>query len=124
MGAESMSPAEQIALARAYVALSNAHRVDFILPMLADTVTYHSVNVGRFEGGGAIGDMMTGFFARFSDVAWDVREYRCVGDGTVDFDFLMTATDSDTGESIERTGLETIAFTKEGFISRIEVANL
>jgi hypothetical protein len=123
MGAESMSPAEQIALARAYVALSNAHRVDLILPMFADAVTYHSVNVGRFEGGDAIGSMMADFFARLPDVAWDVREYRCVGDGTVDFDFRMTATDADTGDSIERTGLETIAFTSEGYISRIEVAN-
>lgn len=123
MGAGSVSPAEQIALARAYVDLSNAHRVDFILPMLADAVTYLSANVGRFEGGDAIGGMMAGFFARFPDVAWDVREYRYVGDGNVEFDFVMTATDGETGESIERKGLETIAFTDEGFVSRIEVAN-
>ena len=120
---KAVDPAEQIALAQAYVALSNAHRVDLIRPMLADAVTYHSVNVGRFEGGDAIGEMMTGFFARFPDVAWDVGEYRCAGDGTVEFHFVMTATDADSGESIERAGLETIAFTDEGFISRIEVAN-
>jgi ketosteroid isomerase-like protein len=118
-----MKPAERIALAQAYVALSNAHRVDLILGMLADPVTYLSANVGRFEGGDAIGEMMTGFFARFPDVAWEIEEYRCAGDGTVAFSFAMTATDADTGESIERAGLETIAFTDEGFISRIEVAN-
>jgi len=123
MGAGSVNPAEQIALARAYVALSNAHRVDFILPMFTDAVTYLSTNVGRFEGGDAISGMMTGFFARFPDVAWDVREFRYVGDGMVEFDFVMTATDGETGEPVEREGLETIAFTDEGFVSRIEVVN-
>jgi hypothetical protein len=118
-----MKPAERIALAQAYVALSNAHRVDLILGMFAKPVSYQSVNVGRFEGGDAIGEMMMGFFARFPDVSWEVAEYRCVDDGTVAFHFAMTATDADSGESIERAGLETIAFTNDGFISRIEVAN-
>lgn len=118
-----MKPAERIALAQAYVALSNAHRVDLILKMFADPVAYLSVNVGRFEGADAIGEMMSGFFARFPDVAWDIGEYRCAGDDSVAFHFVMTATDADSGESIERSGLETIAFTDEGFISRIEVAN-
>ena len=118
-----MNPAEQIALARAYVALSNAHRVDLILATLADTVTYLSANVGRFEGGDAIGAMMAGFFARFPDVGWVVGEYRHAGDGTVEFDFVMKATDAESGESIERKGLETIAFSDDGFISRIDVAS-
>lgn len=118
-----MKPAEQTELARAYVALSNAHRVDLIVPMLADTAAYLSANVGNFEGRGAIGDMMSGFFSRFPDVGWDVREYRHVGDGIVEFDFAMTATDAETSESIERRGLETIAFTDDGFIARIEVTN-
>lgn len=119
----TIDPTEQAALARAYVALSNAHRVDLILPMFADTVVYVSANVGRFEGGEAIGDMMTGFFSRFPDVGWDVREYRCVEDGAIEFDFVMTATDAETAEAIERKGRETIAFTNDGFISRIEVTN-
>ena len=116
-----MNASEQIEMAKAYVALSNAHRLEFILPLLAEQAVYHSAYVGTFEGRPAIGEMMTGFFARFPDGYWTVPEYRWVGDGTVEFAFVMTATEASTGQAIERRGIETLAFTDDGRMARLEV---
>jgi len=112
---------EQIDFARAYVALSNAHDLERILPMFADNALYRSSNVGEFKGRDAIGRMMSDFFDRFPNVYWSVEEYRCAGAAAVVFDFAMTATEPLTGESIERLGLERIEFTGEGLIERLEV---
>lgn len=112
---------EQINLAKAYVALSNAHRIDLILPMFARNGTYHSVHVGEFKGRDSIGEMMSGFFERFPDVIWEVTEYRHSGTSAVSFDFVMNATEAATGNHLERRGEEQIDFTDDGLISRLEV---
>ncbi len=49
-----MNDLEQIDLAKAYVALSNAHRLEFIVPMFAHGGMYRSSNVGEFKGRKAI----------------------------------------------------------------------
>jgi hypothetical protein len=116
-----MNDLERIDLAKAYVALSNAHRSELIVPMFAHGGMYRSSNVGEFEGGKAIGEMMRDFFSRFLDVRWNVLEYRCAGEGAVEFEFAMTATEMATGKSIERKGVETIVFTDEGLVSSLEV---
>lgn len=120
-GAKRVNDSERAELATAYVALSNAHATELIRAMFEQTTTYHSSNVGSFEGPHAIGEMMTGFFTRFPDVHWNVQEYRSSADETVEFEFLMTATEASTGQRIERKGLERIAFTHTGHISRIDV---
>jgi hypothetical protein len=112
---------EQIQLAKAYVALSNAHAVSFILPMFIDSTNYHSTSVGEFTGPEAIGKMMAGFFERFPDVYWEVGAYFHTGVNLVEFEFIMTACEAVTGDKIERRGLEQIQFSDEGFICRISV---
>jgi len=116
-----MNPLEQIELAKAYVALSNAHAIRFILPMFTDSANYQSSSVGEFAGRKAIGEMMAGFFERFADVHWDVGSYRHVENNLVEFKFIMTATEAQSGDRIERRGLEQIEFSDDGFISRISV---
>jgi len=116
-----MNHSEQLELTKAYVALSNAHRVELILPMFADSIHYDSSNVGSFKGRNAIGEMMTEFFARFPDVRWDIVDYQIIKKGLVGFEFIMTATESANGQTIERVGLEQIEFTDEGLISCITV---
>jgi ketosteroid isomerase-like protein len=116
-----LSQLEQIELAKAYVALSNAHALDFILPMFSDTARYQSSSVGEFDGREAIGEMMAGFFGRFPDVNWQVASFRHVEENRVEFDFSMTAREATTGNRIERGGLEQIEFNEEGFIERISV---
>ena len=118
-----VSEREKIELAKAYVALSNAHKLEFVGPMFAVDAIYQSPNVGVFNGRGAIGDMMTSFFSRFPDVYWEARDYRCTNDGDVRFDFQMTARKAGTGEEIRRAGVEEIKFTNEGLIVRVEVRN-
>jgi hypothetical protein len=112
---------EAIELAKAYVALSNAHALKFIFPMFAETAIYQSSSVGSYNGRADIENMMTGFFAGFPDVFWRVPEFRYANEGAVEFDFVMTAKNAQSGESIQRKGLEIIQFTADGFISRIQV---
>jgi hypothetical protein len=112
---------ECIELAKAYVALSNAHALKFIFPMFVESSIYQSSSVGSYHGRSDIENMMTGFFAGFPDVFWQVPEFHYANGGLVEFKFVMTATNAQSGELIERNGLETIQFTDDGFISRIQV---
>ncbi len=108
-------------LARQYVDQSNAHNLDTILSMFDEEATYHSSQVGTFKGKTAIANMMSNFFARFPDVNWKVSSYHPASEGGVEFEFTMCASDIDTGEKIERRGLERIMFTIDNLITHIEV---
>lgn len=115
-----MTELESIELARAYVALSNAHRVELILPMFAVDAVYTSSAVGEFKGPHAIGDMMQGFFAHYPDVFWLTENYR-FNNGRVSFDFGLQASASDSSEQLQRQGIEHIEFDRQGLIVKLEV---
>jgi hypothetical protein len=115
-----MTKIESIELARAYVALSNAHRVELIVPMFASGAVYTSSAVGEFVGPIAIGNMMQGFFARYPDVFWLAENFR-YDNGRVTFDFGLQANAADSGEHLQRQGIEHIEFDRHGLISRLEV---
>ena len=115
-----MTDTELIELARAYVALSNSHRVDLIMPMFATGARYSSCAVGEHRGRAAIGDMMHGFFSRYPDAHWLASNFRC-SDHRVSFDFTMRATEADSGELLERSGVEQVDFTADGSIKHLSV---
>ena len=115
-----MTDTELIELGRAYVALSNSHRVDLILSMFAAGARYSSNAVGEFRGRAAIGDMMHGFFAEYPDVHWQADDFSCA-QHRVSFRFEMRASAAADGASVERRGREHIDFTAEGSIKKIEV---
>ena len=108
-------------LARVYVERSSSQDLAAILPMLDADAEYRSTRVGNHRGRDAIGAMMGGFLAGYPDVAWQVAAYEVAGPDTIEFDFVMRATDAATGETIERPGRERIVFTDAGLISVIEV---
>ncbi len=116
-----MNETEKVELAKAYVALSNAHRLSLILPMFAGDATYLSSSLGKYSGRTAIGEMMGGFFSRFPDVHWSVEAYRYTEKGAVEFGFVMTATEAENGNRIERKGLEKMVIGDHGQISYLEV---
>jgi len=116
-----MTEDEEIELAKAYVALSNAHSVVLIAPMFVEQAVYQSSNVGKFTGRTAIIEMMADFFSRFPDAYWKVSEYRRAAEGVIEFRFAMTATESLSGNAIEREGLERIEYGDDGLIRRLEV---
>jgi len=105
-----------IELARAYVALSNAHHIEHILSMFAAGASYHSTMLGDYRGRAAIADMMHEFFTRHADVYWEAGNYRC-DDHRVSFDFTMTADGDDT----RRSGAEHLEFTADGSIKKVTV---
>lgn len=115
-----MTETESIDLARAYVALSNAHRTDLILPLFAADAVYRSSAVGEHSGAAAIAAMMQAFFTRYPDVHWQCRRYRCDGN-RVSFDFELRATATDDGGSLRRSGIEHIEFDTRGLIRALEV---
>jgi hypothetical protein len=109
-----------IDLARRYVELSNAARLDEALAMFRDDARYESSQVGAFEGRPAIEEMMRAFFDRYERPTWSVDSYTLVDDDTVEFAFTMTARAAD-GVAIERQGVERIAFDDEGRVFRVWV---
>ena len=111
-----MTETELTELSRAYVALSNAHRVDLILSMFAAGASYSSATVGDHRGRAAIGDMMHGYFAEHPDAHWEARNYRC-DDHRVSFDFTLSA---DDGRS-RSYGTEHLDFTADGSIKKVTV---
>lgn len=117
----NMKPLEQIELAKTYVALSNAHSLDFILPIFSESANYQSSSVGQFTGRKAIGEMMGEFFKRFPNVRWQVASYRHATENLVEFDFIMTANEAESEDRIERRGLEQIEFNDDGLIVKISV---
>jgi len=118
-----MNLTERIELTKAYVALSNAHRLDLVLPLFAAEATYRSTYVGEFAGKPAIGRMMVKFFTRFPDVYWEVEAYRGLGTNAVEFAFVMTATEAATGQAVRRQAVETLEFTDAGLIVRVAVTD-
>ena len=112
---------EKVQLARVYVALSNSHHLELVFGMFTEKAVYQSINVGEFSGIDQIKGMMKDFFAKFPDVYWDSRAFECRENGTVCFDFELTATNIQTGERIRRSGSEEIVFNETGYISRLVV---
>jgi len=113
-----MTNTELTELARAYIALSNAHRIDLLLSMFAAGARYSSSAMGDFRGRAAIGDMMHQFFADHPDVYWKTENFRC-DDHRVSFDFAMSAGDGDG--ALRRHGVEHIDFTADGSIKLVSV---
>jgi hypothetical protein len=60
------------------------------------------------------------FWRAFPDVHWSVEAYRYTENGAVEFGFVMTATEAETGNRIERKGLEKMVIDN-GQISSLEV---
>lgn len=115
-----MTEIEALELSRAYVALSNAHRVELIVPMFAANAVYTSFALGEFVGQTAIGKMMEEFFNAYPDAFWLAENFRC-DNNRVTFDFSLQANAATSGEHLQRQGIERIEFDDRGLISRLEV---
>ena len=115
-----MTETEAIELARAYVALSNAHHTGLIVNLFSEDAVYCSTAVGEFHGRTAIGDMMRGFFTRYPDVFWSCDNFLYKAN-EVSFDFELRAQDAESGDRLQRGGVERIVFGDTGLIKRLEV---
>ena len=113
--------ATRISLAELYVLRSNDHDVDRIRPLMSESVSYRSSNVGEFRDREPVLSMMAGFFQSYPDVAWETSGYALTADRSVTFNFVLTATNAETGESLNRHGEERIDFDENDLIQHIEV---
>lgn len=115
-----MTGTEAIELCRAYVALSNAHRVELILPIFSARAVYSSSALGEFVGSAAIGEMMQGFFNDYPDAFWLAEHYR-FDSNCVTFNFSLQANAAISGEHLQRQGIERIEFDDQGLINKLMV---
>jgi hypothetical protein len=116
-----MAEISPVELAQRYVALSNDHDLNKVFCLFDHMATYHSSQFGSFMGRESIEEMMGGFFSKFPDICWTVDEYVQEPDRSVSFEFIMRATSADTGETVERRGIERIYFGQDELITHVEV---
>lgn len=120
--AEPSAPCPDLrALTRRYLELSNAGELQAIAGMFAEDATYGSTNVGGHRGRAAITRMMTEFFGRYEELAWETGPLIPVGDRSVAFDFTRRCRERGADASIEVRGHERLDFTDEGLIRHVEV---
>jgi hypothetical protein len=112
----AMTEIELTELAKAYVALSNSHRVDLILPMFAAGAVYSSSEVGEFRGRAAISDVTRAYFDKHPDVHLQAKNFRGE-EHRVSFEFTLTADDG----QVRRHGVEHLDFTADGSIKKVTV---
>ena len=112
---------DKIELAKLYVQRSNDHDVERIRPLLHTGVTYGSSNVGVHSERAPVLAMMAGFFKDYPDVTWETENYALNEQGSVTFDFSLSATHRETNELLRRHGVERIDFDGEHLITHIEV---
>ncbi|GFS06376.1 SnoaL-like domain-containing protein [Elysia marginata] len=117
-----MTETERVEMTRAYIALSNAHRLEQTLFLFEDDATYYSDYVGAFDGKAAIARMMEAFYQRCPDIYWQVEEYRYSNsEDAVTFEFIRHATDRESGEPVSAAGRDIVRFSDRGLIRRVEV---
>ena len=114
-----MTDIELTELAKAYVALSNSHRVDLVLQMFAAGAVYSSSLAGEYRGRAAIGDVTHSFFDKHPDVHLQAKNFRCA-DHRVSFEFTLTADDG----QVRRHGVEHLDFTADGSIKKVTVEDI
>lgn len=108
-------------LAQRYFTLSNQGDLASIETMFAEDATYSSDNTGVYFGRADIMQMMTPFFAAYSELHWQVESAVEKTPYIVEMEFRFQGKDQQ-GVPVERRGLETLVIA-QGKIRHIEVRN-
>jgi len=108
----------------AYHAAINALDFAAIEAFFADDAVYVSGGVGgRIEGREAIMAAFRSYFAAYPDQVAEDTEIEAVGDHAARAVWQLTASHSQTGEKLARTGEETVTFDADGRIIRVDVTD-
>ena len=89
--------------------------------MLAPDVVYSSSGVGAHSGIEAVMTMMSGFFRRFPDVNWTCSAFAAHERDGAEFHYVLRATESATGQVLQRAGIQRVWIDPQGDLRRIEV---
>ena len=107
----------------AYHAALDAHDVDRVEALMAESATYESVAVGKVEGRTAIAAAMRKYFAAHADHhAWD-DSVEQVSEQAARAVWQLTATNSASGEKYHRRGEEVVTFDAAGKVLRVQVTD-
>jgi uncharacterized protein (TIGR02246 family) len=118
MGAE-FDPVKQLVI---YHDAINALDFAAIDAFFAEDAVYVSGGVGgRIEGREAIMAAFRSYFATYPDQVAEDAETEAVGDHAARAVWRLTASHSETGEKLARTGEETVTFSADGRIVRVDV---
>eukprot|EP00197_Chlamydomonas_leiostraca_P002699 CAMPEP_0202858772 /NCGR_PEP_ID=MMETSP1391-20130828/1160_1 /ASSEMBLY_ACC=CAM_ASM_000867 /TAXON_ID=1034604 /ORGANISM="Chlamydomonas leiostraca, Strain SAG 11-49" /LENGTH=138 /DNA_ID=CAMNT_0049537725 /DNA_START=125 /DNA_END=541 /DNA_ORIENTATION=+ len=121
-----------MSVALQYMMLSSEHKLEQVSQLMTDTTVYKS-DALRIEvtGRTPIHDMMVGFFAKYSDVTWEVTALKVDGtavEGSTDLvrvevHFVRRWTEPDTRARTVKAGREWITVnTKDGSLAGVHVA--
>ncbi len=115
---KSISEADRVNVAYDYFKNSNEHHLDSIEKMLSSEIIYTSNGVGSYVGRESVMSMMTGFFNKFPDVKWIVRD---VSSQKENFSVVLRFEMHLTTTSMPLSGTEIITIDLDGKISQINV---
>lgn len=113
-----MDPVE---LLHRYHAALNDVDLDRVESMFAENAEYLSPGIGAISSRTAIIAAMRSYFAEYPDQVSIDDRVEAVGTDRARSQWRLKATSKSTGEAYVRRGTETIRFTSEGLILRVEV---
>ena len=123
MSNNSIDTNKLIILCQDYINNSNNHNVDLCLKDFNDNTEYVSSAVGLYKGKAMISNMMKGYFDKFPNVHWDVKNYMksLQYQNAIEFNFIRTGCQNNDGQNIIAEGNECIIFDDNTQISKVIV---
>jgi SnoaL-like domain len=114
---------DPVAAITVYHAALDAHDVDLVESLMAETATYESAGIGLVDGRDAIISAMRKYYAAHTDHhAWD-DSVEQVGPRIARAQWQLTATNDATGEKYHRRGTEEVTFDEEDKVLRVFVVD-
>jgi ketosteroid isomerase-like protein len=113
---------DPVELVRRYHAALNRYDPKVMPLMFAETATYQSPGVGGLLiGRAAIIEAFNAYFAQYPDQVAEDEEIVAIGTHSARSDWRLRATSRATGKVYVRQGRETVTFSDDGRILRVEV---
>ena len=116
-----MTAFDCVAALAAYHAALDARDLARVEQMLAPGARYMSAGIGDVEGRATIMQSLRDYFANCPDHQAFDDELEAVSSHVALSHWRLRATNRETGQHVERHGIEKVTFTADGLICRIDV---
>ncbi|WP_245423895.1 nuclear transport factor 2 family protein [Methylovirgula sp. 4M-Z18] len=114
---------DPVALTAAYHAAINALDFEMVDGFFAANVVYHSDGIGSLYGRASVMSSFKSYFERFADQTATDEKIEQMDPRAARAIWTLTATDTSTGEPIQRRGEEIVTFDEAGTIIKVYVVD-